>query len=287
MNAPKLLLTSLTWLCMSPLLMVSHAAESPTSDTLAHINADPPLVSRKGNTLYYTGSLNAAAIEHIVAQYPPTSQLRRLVIDSTGGEVNIGMKFGHWVRDLQLDVEVTTLCFSSCANYIFPAGQAKIIGPKALVGWHGSTFQQNFMTLASMREEIRPSMEASFPQLPPEVKKDLDFERFLTQQTATFFADMETSRQHEVALYKRLQITSDLANLQEYCRLSPGQYTLTLAGMKSLGLQNVSGPADYPRSALTYLNQRRSEKTPPLPPLDISVMQGLNCQLESESPQTL
>lgn len=264
--------------------MASHAVQSATTDTLAHINADPPLISHKGNTLYYTGSLNEDAVDRIVAQYPLTSQLRRLVIDSTGGDVNIGIKFGHWVRDLQLDVEVTAFCFSSCANYIFPAGKAKIIGPKALVGWHGSTFQQNFMTPESMREEIRPSMEEVFPQLPPEVKKSLDFESFLTQQTATSFAEMETSRQHEVALYKRLQITSDLANLQEYCRLSRGNYTLTLAGMKSLGLEQVSGPADYPRSALAYLNQRRSKKTPPLPPLDISVMQGLNCQIEAITP---
>lgn len=260
------------------------ASQSPPPATpLVNVNADPPLINRKGDTLYYTGSLNRTAVNSIVAQYTSASQLRRLVINSPGGEVNTGMMLGNWVHKLQLDVEVTLLCFSSCANYIFPAGKTKIIGPTALIGWHGSTFQQSTMTLEALREEIRPSMVQNFPHVPPELKKELDFESFLTQQATSFFTEMEQARKSESELYQRLQVNPNLPNLLEYCRLSAGNYTLTLAGMKKLGLAQISGPADYPRSALAYHNQRRSEKTPPLPPLDISIMEGLNCQMQTKT----
>ena len=52
---------------------------------------------------------------------------------------------GHWVYDRGLDVVVDTHCFSSCANYIFTAGRNKIIGEGAIVGWHGSAQQDEYI----------------------------------------------------------------------------------------------------------------------------------------------
>lgn len=49
-----------------------------------------------------------------------------------------GRHVGRWVRDMGLVVEVDVICFSSCADYIFPAGRARVIRADAFVGWHGN-----------------------------------------------------------------------------------------------------------------------------------------------------
>jgi hypothetical protein len=42
-------------------------------------------------------------------------------------------------------VEVNVICFSSCADYIFPAGRARVIRADAFVGWHGNERQFDVM----------------------------------------------------------------------------------------------------------------------------------------------
>ena len=45
-----------------------------------------------------------------------------LVITSGGGNIDLGMDLGEFVLEHNLDVRVDTFCFSSCANYVFTAG---------------------------------------------------------------------------------------------------------------------------------------------------------------------
>jgi hypothetical protein len=49
-----------------------------------------------------------------------------------------GRRIGQWVHDMGLVVEVDKVCFSSCANYIFPAGRGRVIRADSFVGWHGN-----------------------------------------------------------------------------------------------------------------------------------------------------
>ena len=46
-----------------------------------------------------------------------------------------------------LVVEVDVICFSSCADYVFPAGRARVIRADAFVGWHGN--ERQFDVLAA------------------------------------------------------------------------------------------------------------------------------------------
>ena len=55
------------------------------------------------------------------------------------------MLIGEWVFDHDIDVIVEELCFSSCANYIFTAGNNKTIEAEAIVGWHGSHHQDEHL----------------------------------------------------------------------------------------------------------------------------------------------
>jgi hypothetical protein len=103
----------------------------------------------QGDTLYYTGNFSkasSAAFDVAVAGVR-RGQLTRLVISSGGGDTVEARHVGRWVRDMALVVEVDVICFSSCADYVFPAGRARVIRADAFVGWHGN--ERQFHVLAA------------------------------------------------------------------------------------------------------------------------------------------
>lgn len=62
---------------------------------------------------------------------------KTLFVDSTGGDVEVGLLIGFRLLPFKLRVVVDGLCVSSCANYIFAAGDIKEIR-KGFVGFHGN-----------------------------------------------------------------------------------------------------------------------------------------------------
>lgn len=88
-------------------------------------------------TVYYAGPISAGLNQQLFTAVKGNT-VKRLVITSSGGEVEAGIALGLWVFDRGLDVEVTDYCLSSCANYVFPAGRRKSITPGAVVAWHGN-----------------------------------------------------------------------------------------------------------------------------------------------------
>ena len=124
-------------------------APKPLPPEIERARAEPAVVRVQDDTLYYTGNLSkasSAAFDAAVAGVR-RGQLTRLVISSGGGDTVEGRHVGRWVRDMALVVEVDVICFSSCADYIFPAGRARVIRADAWVGWHGN--ERQFDVLAA------------------------------------------------------------------------------------------------------------------------------------------
>lgn len=71
----------------------------------------------------------------------------RLIIRSGGGDLYAGLILGDFVRKHQMSVEIVDFCISACANYVFLAGETKILNPQALVIFHGGPKQDNFGSL--------------------------------------------------------------------------------------------------------------------------------------------
>jgi hypothetical protein len=94
-------------------------------------------VDLAGEVAYYAGQINARQNQRFF-DVVTGKTVRRLVITSSGGEVEAGIALGLWVFEQHIDVEVPEYCLSSCANYVFPAGQRKSIGAGAIVAWHGN-----------------------------------------------------------------------------------------------------------------------------------------------------
>lgn len=94
-------------------------------------------ISLAAEVAYYSGPISTGQNQQLFEAVKGKA-IKRLIITSGGGDVEAGIALGLWVFDHHLNVEVPEYCLSSCANYVFPAGHHKSIGPGAIVAWHGN-----------------------------------------------------------------------------------------------------------------------------------------------------
>jgi len=119
----------------------SNSVEEPSGDS----QVDTRVELDDDNRLVYRGPITAdanAAANEIYESAGDKPEV--LLISSPGGKVTAGLDLAEWILDRSLAVEVGKTCFSSCANYIFLAGQPKKLNPESLLGWHGSAWQPSF-----------------------------------------------------------------------------------------------------------------------------------------------
>ena len=98
-------------------------------------------ISVVDNAILYTGDINEKNTRTFAARLAANPDVDTLIVNSQGGDTDSGRQIGRLVFDRQLDVRVEGRCFSSCANYIFPAGRDKHIAAGSYVGWHGNDHQ--------------------------------------------------------------------------------------------------------------------------------------------------
>jgi hypothetical protein len=65
-----------------------------------------------------------------------------------GGDGFAALAFGILIHRHGWDVEVTDLCASSCANFIFPAGKTKYLNRDSMLLFHGGPHQTNLLEMA-------------------------------------------------------------------------------------------------------------------------------------------
>jgi hypothetical protein len=220
--------------------LTARAAAPPANPPdIERAKAEPASVRVQGDTVYYTGNFSAAstAVFDAAVAGVPRGQLTRLVISSGGGDTVAGRHVAAWVRDRALVVEVDVICFSSCANYVFPAGRARVIRADAFVGWHGN--ERQFELLAarrgvSLEEEVGRFVPASATP----------------EERATFIQGLLRSvavtRQAEAAFYASLGLNDAFAvcAVGDALERRPG-YTgqkgwgFSLEDMARLGLQHT------------------------------------------------
>ena len=188
----------------------AHAApvaSAPPAADLALVAAtvEPALVRIEGDTMVYRGNLSQASSRswrRAVEGLPP-GQLARIVIASGGGDTVEGRRLGRWVRQMNLVVEVDTICFSSCADYIFPAGRARRIRVGAIVGWHGnerSLEVQAARAGLSLKAYFLQRFGSEIAKAPPEMRQGLSIDAFVDQR----LAEMQRRSADERALFADL-----------------------------------------------------------------------------------
>jgi len=103
--------------------------------------------STKKNQIRYSGKINFEGYEKLVKVYEEAkTKPTKLNITSSGGDGLAGILIGRFVKEKELDVQVSRHCGSSCANYVFPAGKQKSLHHDALVIYHGGMSQENLLS---------------------------------------------------------------------------------------------------------------------------------------------
>jgi hypothetical protein len=229
-------------------------ADEPVAPEIERARTEPALVEVRGDTVYYTGNLSAAssrAFDAAVAGIEP-GQLTRMVIDSGGGDTVAGRHVGRWVQRMGLVVEVDVICFSSCADYVFPAGRARVIRADAFVGWHGN--ERQFSVLAARRGiTLAEQMRTVVPADAPAEQAD-DFVR-------EFLASIAVTGKDEAAFYAELGLDDAFAVCavgdeleQRFGFAGRKGWGFSVEDMVSLGLANTVylGPGRYERDSTRF-----------------------------------
>ncbi len=122
------------------LVLIGGCAHRPLAQSAAAAQ-----VGISDGVLWYTGAFaEAASLRQLFSLYDQQSTPpNRLRIHSPGGDVALALQLGEWILAKRLDVEVVDECASSCANYVFIAGQRKFLHPDSVLMWHGGAFQQS------------------------------------------------------------------------------------------------------------------------------------------------
>jgi hypothetical protein len=218
---------------------LAEQAPKPRPPEIERARAEPAAVRVEGDTAYYTGNFSKASTSAFDAAVAGVrrGQITRLVISSGGGDTVAGRQVGRWVRDMAVVVEVDVICFSSCADYVFPAGRARVIRADGFVGWHGN--ERQFEVLAA-RQGV---------SLADELGKYAPKELAPTQRAAfvqEFLRSLATTRPDEADFYARLGLSDAFAvcAVGDVLERRPGYagqigWGFSLADMARLGLTNT------------------------------------------------
>lgn len=191
-------------------------------------------VSRKAAQVRYAGELTAAGFA-AVQSLCRGARVDELVITSSGGEINVGMDFGEWVLAQGLNVVVEEYCLSSCANYVFTAAWQKHVLPGAVVAWHGSARQQDLPDqLVRVVDDQIQALALKGPAL--------DRERDRRRREVSDYLTRSIARQD--AFFQRIGVSEFITRVGKERYGLNGFYSLSVADMRSFGIQNVVAPPD-------------------------------------------
>ncbi|GAB3390180.1 hypothetical protein GCM10027317_43770 [Massilia agri] len=210
------------FLVLLSLLASPHARSAPETTQVFLDNGE----------LNYVGGMDADANKRLFALYDSLAiKPTVLSIRSKGGEPNLGMALGRWVRERQLDIKVLEFCLSSCANYVFPAGRQKVVSNFAVIGYHGGT--------SSGQYQFDPDMQKMVDAMPPAQRKSFvdDLEH-----------SMKATGEKEVAYLRWLGVREDLATLGQQERYQARYladpnvlgWTYSLDGFARFNVRNIS-----------------------------------------------
>lgn len=190
-----------------------------------------PAISTQGETIIYSGFINREGVAEAISIIK-AGNFKALQINSKGGEILSGMDFGEVIFDHKLDVIVSELCNSSCANYIFPSGRRKTIKEGAFVIWHGDARQRNFL-------EQKARLELKAANSPQEMLVD-DWKRLNFERESISRQDI---------FYKKIGIDGRIARLGHELSKPYNVFTLNATIMAMFDITQVDAPPDYGKPA--------------------------------------
>lgn len=165
-----------------------------------------PVVRIDGDLLTYIGGINANGLNALdqAVRHLPRGQVTRMIVNSGGGDTDVGIFIGSIIADLKPDLTIDVGCFSSCANFIAPAARSITIRENAFLGWHGNDRQfeviaaQEGVTIRDhLRQELTTTAADGTVTGPAEADLD-EAEKTISELVAK-----------EAALYEKIGLAND------------------------------------------------------------------------------
>lgn len=186
-------------------------------------------ISLTAETAYFSGPINAEQNRQFFETVKGKA-IKRLIITSSGGDVEAGITLGLWIFDHRINIEVPEYCLSSCANYVFPAGYRKSISKGAIVAWHGN--YNHLEQTGLWRDDITARMErhdedAATAEV--QVRREVDR---LVRLERDFFARIGVN-----------EYLCWIGKMPPYS--APDYYFLSRQDMARFGVANVQTPPGY------------------------------------------
>jgi hypothetical protein len=190
---------------------------------------------------FFNGEITKDSVAAFLAKYDRRMDLTEFSVTSQGGDLLSSMTLGRWIHMRKLNVRVRSLCFSGCANYLFVAGDRKIIESGAFVAWHGDAEQKDFRELvAKYQGTLEKRLRGK--------RLSRNEARFLVEFRLRFEGITEAQRQQS-EFYRLVGVDPMMGRYgQEPVNYPSDAWTFTLSAMNLLGIKNVSGDADYGRA---------------------------------------
>ncbi|MGL6115563.1 MAG: hypothetical protein ACRC1R_11150 [Cetobacterium sp.] len=151
-----------------------------------------PNIYLKNNLIFYDDSLSKEANEQVINLYNK-NKVKGLVLNSRGGEINLGIDLGEWVYDNKIDIYVKNYAFSSMANYVVPAGKNIFLYKNSMIGWHGGATQIPSNIWESFIEKIllKKYMEKT------RIREEKFFNKIGVKQEITTYGQKEQFKKYE------------------------------------------------------------------------------------------
>ena len=203
-------------------------------------------VERRGDTVIYRGRLTEYGL-NALRDAGGDPQITTLVIESAGGEIVVGMDFGNWVMERELDIVIDRACLSSCANYIFTAGRQKEIRPGAVVAWHGSAKQPGLL------EQLHQLVEEDIASrgLPPRQQK-----REIRRARRANVKYLTGAIRKQDEFFYRVGVDEYVTRVGNDRYGIRGFFYLSVEDMAAFGIENVSADRNYAKMEPRALAQR-------------------------------
>ena len=199
-------------------------------------------------SISFTGEVEEGDFESL--KLVITKNTERLILNSPGGDAVEGLKIGQELLRYSIDTEVQGICISSCANYLFPIGNRKIIS-HGVVGYHG-----NITAVVTIGKD--------------EFLKTLRDSGLSNDAVEALYQQFLAASEMESAFYSRLGISQTLFD-RTYARdkgMGDGNAYLalapTLATFKKYGFKGVEGEESLDIIANDPLLKKAAEHGAPM-----------------------
>jgi ATP-dependent protease ClpP protease subunit len=196
-------------------------------------------------SIAFHGEIEKDELSRFMAIYQPTDET--LIVDSTGGHMASALDIGKiLINNKNLTVIVRGVCMSSCANYLFLAGQTKVMDG-GLVGFHGNwkAFYQS--------EKFKNEAAAVEPVLRAKL---LAWHQQKVAEESEFFSRTGADQ----SLFDKTQKENDDGLYDAYL---PGSGVFAEYGIRNvIGHQNVQAAEKYARFKFYYDNGSSEPKQP-------------------------